>query len=114
MTVLADFAEILGNQGRSVGVAGAELPAFNTGGRLTGHRALLLFLASNLEGSAAVFINNQPVGAVFPTGPVATSTQMLSFPGTVLKDGNNVMSLRSVTDPFNIRNVICFYHQDSD
>jgi hypothetical protein len=119
MTVLADFAQILGNQGQLVGQVQGDatiaLPSFNTGGRLSNEPALLVFLASDLLGSAAIFINNQQVGAVFPTGAVvSTSTQMASFPGTVLNSGQNTISLKFVTDPFRLRNVCCFYHQDSD
>lgn len=119
MTVLADFSEILGNQGQNVGVAqGAaaiSLPSFNTGGVRTNDSALLFFLASNLQGSAAIFINNRQVGAVFPTGPAgAASTQMADIPAGVLRtQGVNTIELKNVTDTFNIRNVYCFYHQDS-
>jgi hypothetical protein len=115
MTVLADFAEIVGNQGANVPAGTTIIGTFNTSGRLSGQRALLCFLASNLNGSAGIEINDQPVGAVFPTGPAgAVSTQMASFAGSVLNSGNNTMRLRNVSDAFNIRNVVCFYHQDSD
>lgn len=118
MTVLADFAEVLGDQGQPIGVAqgnaSVALPPFNTGGRLGGHSAFLMFLASGLQGSAGIFVNGQHVGAVFPTGPGnVVSTQMASFSGAVLKDGTNTVELRNVTEAFHLRNVYCFFHQNS-
>jgi hypothetical protein len=119
MTVLCDYTEIIGDNPRSIpqttGSAQVALPDFNTGGREAGtgpsRNALLILSARNLTGSAAVFINNVNVGSISATPGTAFSMQSISVTGNQLKDGNNEIVLRNVTDPFELKNVVCFFHQ---
>jgi hypothetical protein len=99
------------------GNAQIALPDFNTGGRATGtgpHRkAQLMLSARNLTGSAAVLINNTFVGSITATPGAVFSTQMISVPGDLLNSGNNDIILKEVTDPFELKNVVCFFHQST-
>jgi hypothetical protein len=114
-TILCDSIEIVGNAPRAVNQTspGSEvrLPCFNTGGRVSNHTALLLFSARNLEGGAQVFINNHLVGGIAATPGSVFSTQLIAVSGSKLNDGKNEIVLRSVTDPFEIKDLICLFHQ---
>jgi len=114
-TVLADFTQILGNGPVTVRQtpAGAEFPigSFDTGGRLSNQTALLIFSARNLTGSAAVSINDVTVGTITATPSGFSSTQIVSVSGSELRDGANRIVLKNVTDDFEIKNLICFFHQ---
>jgi hypothetical protein len=115
MTVLCDFTEIRGDNPMSIpqttGAAQVVLPDFNTGGRESGQKAMLMLSARNLAGSASVLINNVVVGTITATPGAVFSTQLISVSGNQLKDGNNEIVLRNVTDPFELKNVVCFFHQ---
>lgn len=112
---MVGFVEILGDEGKEItrvqGIASVNLPSFNTAGHLH-HQAFLAFSACRLDGSAEIFINGKQVGTVLSTGPTA-STQMVCVPSHRLKDGNNTIQLKKVTDDFHLRSVYCFYHQES-
>ena len=114
-TILCDFIEIVGDAPKAVTQTspGTEvpLPSFNTGRRVSNQTALLLFSARNLEGSAQVFINNHLVGGITAAPGSVFSTQLIAVSGTRLNDGANEIVLRSVTDPFEIKDLICFFHQ---
>jgi hypothetical protein len=121
MPFLGDFVEILGDNSMSIdqttGNAQVVLPDFNTGGRATGtgptRKAQLMLSAKNLTGSAEVFINNTHVGDITATPGAVFSTQVISVPGNILNDGNNDIVLKKVTDPFVLKNVVCFFHQST-
>jgi len=118
MPVLCDFIQIVTDAGQYIPetAAGAEvpLPDFNTGGRLAGPTALLMYSAKNMTGTAEVFINGNNVGTITetPAGGVF-STQLIGVRGNQLNDGNNEIVLRNVTDGFTIKDVNLFFHQSS-
>ena len=126
MTVLCDFQTIIGDVRQNVPVAGsgAEVPlgsSFNTGGRIAGAQetggqgALLIYSVRFMVGTAQVFVNdsNESVGTITPSSGTAWSTQLIAMAGSRLNDGNNRITLRNVTDAFEIKDLICYYHQSS-
>ncbi len=114
-TVLCDFSQIIGDSVMNIPVTtgGAEfpLPRFNTGGRISTAAALLVYSASGLTGTARVFINGSDVGAITPTASGVFSTQLIAVSGNQLRDGDNSIVLKSVSDAFTIKNLVCFFHQ---
>jgi hypothetical protein len=117
MTIVCDFVQIVGDAGQLIPATapGAEvpLPGFGTGGRHAGHTALLVYSARNLTGSAQVFINDNHVGDITATSGAVFSTQLIAVSGTQLNNGANDIVLRNVADPFTIKDVMCFFHQDA-
>jgi hypothetical protein len=130
MTVLGDFQTIIGDERQSVPVAGsgAEVPLgqnFNTGGRIAGtlesgpeqggRSAFLIYSVRFMVGTAQVFVNDsdQSVGTITPSSGTAWFTQLIAMAGSRLNDGNNRITLRNVTDAFEIKDLICFFHQSS-
>jgi hypothetical protein len=130
MTVLCDFNTIIGDTPVNVPVVspGAEFQlgdAFDAGGRIAGNTekgddgALLMFSIRNMTGTAQVTVNdsNDVVGTILPSPPNAIwSTQMIAMAGSRLNGAsgnNNRIRLRNVTDAFQIKDLVCFYHQNS-
>ena len=117
MPVLCDFIQIVGDGGQNIpqtmGGAQVPLPDFDTGGREAGATALLVYSAQNLAGSAQVFINGNNVGTITATSGTIFSTQLIAVNGNELKSGVNQIVLKNVTDPFTIKDVICFFHQSA-
>jgi hypothetical protein len=121
MPVLCDYIEIIGDTPQSIppttGGAQVVLPNFNTGGREAGtgrsRSALLILSARNLTGSAQVFINDVHVGNITATSGAVFSMQLISVQGSQLNDGDNGIVLRNVSDAFELKNVVCFFHQSS-
>lgn len=126
MTVLADFQTIIGDVGQEVVRSqnpGQQLGvAFNTGGRIAGNDdelggdgAFLIYSVSNVFHTAEVFVNGKgPVGSIEASSGNTWSTQVITMAGTRLNSGQNTISVGVITDPFFIKDLICFYHQDSD
>lgn len=125
MTVLADFKMIVDDSGQIIPTASgsAEVAlgngSFNTGGRLSNETAFLIYSLRDMVGTAQVFVNrtdgpDEFVGTITPSSGTAWSTQLIAMGGSELIDGNNRIILKNVTDSFRIKDVICFYHQDSD
>jgi hypothetical protein len=135
MTVLADFNIIIHEEHQGVGVqAGQQSPLgtrFNTGGRLgegsgqTGPlAAFIMFSVLNLQVSLDVFVNGQgPIGTMDANHAPGWNSQVLCMSGGRLKSGDGLNNEISVALPpgspvattaFEIKNLICFYHQDSD
>lgn len=113
MTVLADYFEILGNGPKVVPANQGPVilsSVVDTGGRLK--RSAFLMFTTTGEGAAAIFVNGHQAGAVFGSNGVI-STQVASFSGAFLNDGLNQVELRDVSNTFRIRNVYCFFHQNS-
>ncbi len=131
MTMLADFTTIIGDTPVNVPVVspGAEFQLgdpFDTGGRLGGtsetgiSSALLMFSVRNLSSTAQVTVNDSDdvVGTITPSPSQLNiwSTQIIAMAGSRLSgaEGNsNRLRLRNVTDAFQIKDVVCFFHQDS-
>ncbi len=86
-----------------------KLPKFNTGGRKADTTALLIYSATNLAGSARVFINRDHVGTITATSGNTFSTQLIAVRGNQLNDGDNEITLGNVTDLFTIKDLICFF-----
>lgn len=114
MPVVSDFNQIVGDAAVSVPATagGAEfpLPDFNSGGRESGSTALLMCSLRNLTGSAEVRINANNVGSLTTAG-ANWVTQLVAVSGSSLNNGNNEIVLRNVSDGFQIKDVICFFHQ---
>lgn len=143
MTVLADFNIIIHDEPQGVTVQpGKRSPLgarFNTGGRLgegqgqTGPlAAFIMFSVLNLPVPLHVFVNceepnegicNDPIGTMDANNPPDWNSQVLTISGGRLKSGDGNINEISVALPpgspvaaatFRIKNLICFYHQDSD
>jgi hypothetical protein len=127
MVVLCDFNTIVGDVPVDVPVTGpgAEVPLgnpFDTGGRIassseTGPEgALLIFSVRNMTGTAQVFVNDVNVGTIRLSPGTAWSTQMIALAGSRLNGAsgnNNRIRLENVTDAFQLKDLVCFYHQNS-
>ena len=136
MTVLADFNTIIPEDPQNIPVRqGQQSPLgtrFNAGGRLgegsgqTGaHGAFIMFSVLNLLVPLDVFVNGEgPIGTMDPNPPGGAGwySQVLCMSGGRLKSGDGLNNEISVTLPpaspvgtaaFMIKNLICFYHQDS-
>ena len=121
MPVLADWIQIVGDASIAIPVVNgpAEVPVplngnpFNTGGRNADSTGLLIFSVRNMTGSAQVFINGSEVGSITPTSGTLWSTQLIAVSGSQLNAGNNQLTLRNVTDAFNLKDLMCFFHQAS-
>jgi hypothetical protein len=122
MTVLADFQTIIGDRAQTVerrpGVQQLGV-AFDTGGRIAGdsevggHGAFLIYSVTGLVHTTEVFVNGEgPVGTI-EASPEVWSTQVIAMGGFRLNSGQNSITVRDVTDRFFIKDLICFYHQDS-
>lgn len=132
MTVVADFNVVIGDVPQSVPISAADPTPnvgrpFNTsepvsvGGELGPSAAFLICSVANIDNTLEVFVNSQgPVGMLLVTTSPGFSTQMVTMAGNRLKNGNNIISVglvggwKGVSHSFQIKNLICFYHQDSD
>ena len=135
MTVLADFNIIIPEDHQGIGVGRDEQspvgPSFNTGGRLgegegqTGAlAAFIMFSVLNLQTRLDVFVNGEgPIGTMEPNPTPAWYSQVICMSGGRLNGGDDLSNQISVGVPpesavrsttFEIKNLICFYHQDSD
>jgi hypothetical protein len=135
-TVLADFTMIVGDSPVQVpitqGTARVTLPEpgtqFDTGGRLKFAEAILIFSIRllGIGESASVFVNNTQVGTIQGSQgsaphlvpglageqPGEFRTQFITFAGKMLKaDQGNTLSLGNVSHAFEIKDVVCFFHQ---
>jgi hypothetical protein len=123
MTVLCDFQTIIGDRAQRVEREAGEQQLgedFNTGGRITGETevggngAFLIYTVTELFQQIDVFVNGEgPVGTIQPSQDV-WSTQVITMAGFRLNSGQNSVTVRDATDNFWIKDLICFYHQDSD
>jgi len=130
--VLCDFTQILGDGGVTIGDADNEWEAsFNTGGREPGSPAFLLFNVRGLthtDVDVPVEINGSVVGTIrrYPGEETTRNywfTQMIAVDGATLNNGNNTIRIEAVSwpgaspghlyDNFNLKNVVCFFHQQS-
>ena len=125
MTVLADFQTIIGDNPQQVntGVKFQKLgDNFDTSGRrfsnseIGGDAAFLIFSVLDVRFDTEVFVNREgPVGIINHTEPGHWSTQIIAMAGVRLKSGLNSIEVGDVRQgPFLIKDLICFYHQDSD
>jgi hypothetical protein len=137
VTVLADFNIIIHEEHQGVGVQlGQRSPLgtrFNTGGRLADGQtgplaAFIMFSVLNLQVPLDVFVNGEgtapgPIGTMDANHVPGWNSQVLCMSGVRLKSGDGDINEISVALPpdspavsatFEIRNLICFYHQDSD
>jgi hypothetical protein len=135
MTVLADFQIIIGDAPQTINEVPPDAERnlggkFRTGGRIPGTQevdprdpssqsAFLMYSVRNMVGTAEVYLNDQAtfVGRITPSSGTAWSTQVIAMGGQRLNDvnqGDNQITLKNVTDQFEIKDLICFYHQDSD
>ena len=121
MAFLSDWHQLVGNTSITIaavsGSDGVPVPlngnSFQTAGREANELVLLMFSVRDLLGSAKVFLNNTEVGTITSSAPGFWSTQLISVSGSVLKETNNHLVLKSVTDQFSLKNFMCFFHQSS-
>jgi hypothetical protein len=122
MPVLCDYTQIIGDAAQVIpqttGSAEVPLPDFNTDGRnangpAPSRNGLLMLSARNLAGSARVLINGQDVGTITATPGTVFSTQMIALLADRLNAGDNKIALTDVSDTFELKNVVCFFHQSS-
>ena len=131
MPTLCDFIEIIGNKPVTIGDGRNPWQGtFDTGGRREEARALLIFNVRGLtyaQEGARVEINEEEVGTIVPySGKDATAhdwhTQMISVSGSTIKDSkkNRITihaalypgtSAGNAYDDFDIKNLVCFFHQ---
>ncbi len=111
MAEVCDFIQIIGDNGRNVSGPTEDLPNFNTGSRMRSPTALLIYSVKDLQGSADVYINGSRVGAMTETSGSIFSTQLIAVSGAQLRDGDNTIQVRNISDPFFIKDLICFFHQ---
>jgi hypothetical protein len=116
-TVFCDFIKIVGDGETFIekvqGAGERPLPNFNTGGRRADQTALLVYSAKNVAGTPEVFINGKKVGTITatPSGGIY-SMQSIEVQGNEIKDGENKIVLKNVTQAFTIKNVNLFFHQN--
>lgn len=117
MPVLCDFQQIIGDTPQAIPAVGlgvqVPLPSFDTGGRDSGATAFLILSARNLTGTADVLVNNSSVGTITATSGSFWSTQMIHVNGNQLNNGNNTIALTNVMDAFELKTVMCFFHQSA-
>jgi hypothetical protein len=124
-TVLADFTHIMGDGPVHVKSGSGEVVferTFDTGGIRTDQAVILMFAVvrrGNQGGpSPKVLINGVEVGAVIESGEEFFSTQTI----TIAKDTtesqafnsqDNLLEITSIADSFDIKSIVCFFHQES-
>jgi hypothetical protein len=127
VTLLGDFVAIIGDTPQSipaVGIGGSLPvgPKFDTTGRVEDNRetgptsALLMFSVRNMAGTARVHVNDFSdfTGFITPTPDTCWTTQMIAVrPNQLRSGGDNQIRVSEVTDSFEIKNLVCFYHQRS-
>jgi hypothetical protein len=126
-TILADFTHIFGSDG-TVRQATADEVAmsedFNTGGIRGERSAVLMFSVKPVVinppvAQADVYINDHKVGEILVTTPNVFTTQTIAiavaskvgFKGTGGQD--NVFAIKNVPRAFAIKDIVCFFHQES-
>lgn len=116
MPIVSDFITILADTQQSTVTAPDGLSitqGFNTEGRHAPSTAYISFMVRGLTaGSPNVFVNNTDVGNLF-SNDGNWQTQTVTLAGNVLNSGNNVLRISGVpNDTFDVRSVICHFHQD--
>lgn len=122
--ILADFTRIAGDVPVQVpithGIARVTLPEpgaqFDTGGRLKFAEAILIFSIRlpSTGAFAQVFVNNHLVGEILGSQSDEFRTQLITFTGDKLngdRGKNNTLMLGNTADAFEIKDVVCFFHQ---
>lgn len=126
-TILADFTHIAGMDG-PVRQAGAnevaKSKAFNTGGIRGERSAILMFSVTPVANppqpaQGDVYINEHKVGEILVMAQGTYTTQTIAiavastaeFKGTDGRD--NVFAIKNVPRAFAIKDVVCFFHQES-
>ncbi|MEJ2889470.1 hypothetical protein [Actinomycetospora aeridis] len=118
--MLADFASVVGNNAIvvptiSTGDDPFVLPGFQTEGRRRDHEAVLVYSVRRVLRDTEVHVNNSRAGAITrAVDPDLYRTQMIVFPGSYLwgNSSQNKIVLRAVGERFEIKDMVCFFHQD--
>ncbi len=124
VTVLTDFTHIAGADGsvrRAAGNESAISNNFNTGGILGDRSALLMFSVDPDEtvAQADVYINEHKVGDILVAVQNGYTVQTVAIERADLAefrntDGrDNVFAIKNVPRSFRIKDVVCFFHQES-
>lgn len=132
MPVVSDFTVIQGDGRVTLGDSGLTLweATFGTGGRAANEMAFLIFNVRGLTDTdvdVVVKVNNVDVGTIRRYGGNNENsghwyTQMITVDGSTLISGNNELQIEAVGwpgaeagnmfDDFDLKDVICFFHQE--
>lgn len=128
MPVVCDIQVIQGDASRRIG-DGASLweKTFNTGGRHSGGKAILMLMVKGLtatDTTVDVKINNKSVGKIFNYNGAPSShwfTQIINIGSGILNNGDNELQIEAVSwpgakpgnifDDFYVRDVVCIFQQ---
>lgn len=118
MPIVSDFVTIINNKEQLITARERDFP-FGTGGRSKGS-AFIIFNIRNLRETLPVKVNGREIGTLnkyprdndFQLTP--WFTQIITFSGSLLRDGNNELELESSkTDNYFVKDVQCFFHQNA-
>jgi hypothetical protein len=122
-TVLADFVHIMGDGPVTVNSAAVNQDGFSrpctTAGIRTDQSVILMFSVRPLDApqvaQADVYINDKKVGNILNTvhGTFTTQTIIIAKGTDAKFEEDNTFHLRNVPRPFDIKSIICFFHQES-
>ena len=121
MPVVSDFTTIRSDGPDSTSTVtvgpGSWNAEFDTGGRHAPGTAYIAFELRGMEQAsqkAEVTLNGDDIGFLTGGSPNQWATQIMSVPGSALNNGNNLIAVGPVANqPFQLRNVICHFHQDT-
>ena len=130
MTVVCDIQVIQGDNTRKIG-DGAVIweKSFNTGGRYSGGKAILMFMVAGLTATNSdvnIKINNTVVGKIEHYNGADNRhwfTQIVNIGGGILHNGNNELQIEAVSwpgataenlyDDFLLKDVVCIFQQSA-
>jgi hypothetical protein len=122
-TILGDFTHVMGDGPVGVHPASGNIVAFqrtfDTGGIRTDQSIVLMFAVSGKGGTPAdVLINSVQVGNINSAPADSFSTQIItiakdSHQSKAFKNTHNVFDIMNVADDFQIKSIVCFFHQES-
>jgi hypothetical protein len=127
MPVLCDFT-VIQDGIVTIGDGGPEfVKSFGTGGRHNSQALLMINVRGLTDNFAQVQINNTPIKALQPSTQANSGqwfSQHMVIPSHLLSpvEGNNQIRIKRVSetgagggsfDDFEVRDVVCFFHQES-
>ena len=129
MPVVCDIQVIQGDSTKRLGDGGATVweKTFNTGGRHSGGKAILMFMVKGLTATnsdVTIEINGTNVGKIEHYNGADSRhwfTQIVNIGSGVLNNGNNELQIQAVSwpgaragdiyDDFWIKDVVCIFQQ---
>ena len=129
MPVVCDIQVIQGDSTKRLGDGGSTVweKTFNTGGRHSGGKAILMFMVKGLTATTSdvtILINNTNVGKIENykgADPNHWFTQIVNIGSGILKNGDNELQIEAISwpgahagdlyDDFWIKDVVCIFQQ---